>query len=349
MSRATLVGLSVSVLGTLSSLGLVAAARHAAPGDAKARPWPALPRYQAMAVPADNPMAAAKVALGRTLFFDTRLSGDGSVACVSCHRPEHGLTDGRRRPVGAHGIVSERACPTLWNVGYQQAFFWEGSAPTMEAAITGVWRFILAPSGPGRAGVPEVVARLGAVPGYPPLFAAAFGEGPTAENVPKALAAFLRTLVADRSPWVRFQNGETGPLGAAGRRGWAVFDGKAGCTDCHNGVLLTDLQYHNVGIGMDAAKPDLGRFGPTREDRHRGAFKTPTLLNVGRSAPYFHDGRVPTLEEAVDLMLAGGRPNPYLDTALEPVRLSSAERADLLAFLRALTVDFEVAAPALPR
>jgi cytochrome c peroxidase len=302
-----------------------------------------------MVVPPDNPMTAPKVELGRLLFFDARLSGDGTTACVSCHRPEHGLTDGRRDAAGAYGVPAGRSCPTLWNVGYQQAFFWEGSAASLEAAIAGVWRYVLAPGRPGQAGVADVAARLDRIAGYRRRFVAAFGEGATVDNVPKALAAFLRTLVADRSPWVRFWAGDGGALSERARRGWAVFDGKAGCTGCHNGLLLTDLQYHNVGIGMRAESPDLGRWGKTREQRDRGAFKTPTLLNVARSAPYFHDGSVATLEEAVDLMAGGGLPNPNLDARLEPVALTPSERASLLAFLRELTVDFEIDPPALPR
>jgi cytochrome c peroxidase len=312
-------------------------------------PFPALARYEPMATPPDNPMTEAKVALGRQLFFDKRMSGDGSTACISCHRPEHGLTDGRRRPVGPYGIASERACPTLWNVGYQQAFYWEGSAPTLERAIHGVWRFILAPDGPGRKNVADVVVRLNGINGYRGQFGDVFGEEATEQNVPKALAAFLRTLVANRSAWIRFQDGEREALTPRARRGWEVFDGKARCTQCHNGRLLTDLQYHNVGIGMRAEKPSLGRWGITKEDRHRGAFKTPTLLNVSRSGPYFHDGSVGTLEEAIEVMSGGGIPNPSLDGALEPVALTREEREDLLAFLRELTVDFDSAQPELPQ
>jgi cytochrome c peroxidase len=234
-------------------------------------------------------------------------------------------------------------------VGYQQALFGEGAAPDLERAILGVWRFILAPSGPGRPGVDEVAARLNGIEGYRRQFGEVFGEGATAANVPKALAAFLRTLVADRSAWVRFQGGDREALGPQARRGFLVFDGKAGCTQCHNGLLLTDLQYHNVGIGMQGVKPSPGRWVMTKEERHRGAFKTPTLLNVGRSAPYFHDGSVATLEEAVEVMAGGGIANPNLDGALKPVALTAAEREDLLAFLRALTVEFEVMRPELPR
>lgn len=332
--------------------GLIAAAAigsaSVAAALARPGPWPALARYEAMAVPADNPMTRDKVALGRQLFFDRRLSGDATAACASCHRPEHGFADGQARPQGAYGRQSGRACPTLWNVGYQQSFFWEGSGRTLEGAVAGMWRFNLAPGKEGQLGVADVAGRLSDVPGYRRQFETVFGEPPTPENVPKAIAAFLRTLVASDSAWVRFHDGDTHALSAAARAGWAIFDGKGRCTTCHAGLLLTDLQFHNVGIGAAGPKPEAGRFAMTGQERDRGAFKTPTLLNVSRSAPYFHDGSVATLEEAVDVMAGGGRPNPSLDGALAPVALTAEERAALLAFLRELVVDSRVPPPKLP-
>jgi cytochrome c peroxidase len=258
----------------LAVLSFAAAAR---PDD-----WPALPRYEPMAVPADNAMTAPKVALGQQLFFDPRLSGDGRTACASCHRPDHGFTEGA--PGGG------RACPTLWNAGYLDKLFWDGTAPALERAAAGMWRFALAPGKAGKPGTAEVVARLNTIEGYRTQFQSVFAEPATAENVPKALAAFLRTLVTTRSRWLRFRDGDEKALGARERRGWSLFDGKAGCTGCHSGALLTDQQFHNVGIGMSAEKPDLGRGNIVREDRYRGAFKTPTLVDIPRTGPYFHDG-----------------------------------------------------------
>jgi len=309
----------------------------AAPPDA----WPALPRYEPMAVPADNPMTAAKVALGQQLFFDPRLSGEGRMACASCHRPEYGLTEGT--PAGG------RVCPSLWNVAYQDKLFWDGTASTLERAAAGMWRFALAPGKSGKPGTADVAVRLSAVDGYRSQFQSVFAEDPTTENIPKALAAFLRTLVTTRSRWLRFRDGDPKALSREARRGWALFDGKGRCTTCHNGALLTDQQFHNVGIGMGAEKPDLGRGNMVREDRYRGAFKTPSLVDIPRTGPYFHDGSAATLEEAVEVMAGGGKANPYLDPALTPAKLTARERADLLAFLRELAVDDKVATPALPR
>lgn len=315
---------------------------------AMAEDWPGLSRYEPMVIPPDNPMTEPKVALGKRLFFDRRLSGDGTIACISCHRPDHGLTDGRARSIRAYGAELDRECPTLWNVGYQQAFYWEGGEASLERAIAGVWRFILAPGKNGTPTTADVATRLGGIAGYRADFERTFGAPPDVENVSRALAAFLRTLVAEPSAWARFQAGETGALSAAARRGFEVFDRRAGCTQCHNGALLTDLQYHNVGIGQGKPKPELGRFGITRAERDRGAFKTPTLLDVARTAPYFHDGSVATLEGAVDLMAKGGLANAHKDARLRDAKLTRAERAALLAFLRELTVDVRIEPPVLP-
>ncbi|MBI1941795.1 MAG: c-type cytochrome, partial [Acidobacteria bacterium] len=175
------------------------------------------------------------------------------------------------------------------------------------------------------------------------------GQVATSENVVQAISAFERTIVANESAWIRFREGDESALSEQARRGWTVFNEKAKCANCHDGLLLTDLQYHNIGIGMKAKEPDVGRFKVTNVEKDKGAFKTPTLMDISKSAPYFHDGSVATLEEAVDLMLRGGIKNPNLDTVnLKPVKLTKEERDDLLAFLRALDVEYRVAEPMLP-
>ena len=324
-------------------MALVASAALAQPVE-----WPRLERYEPMAVPLDNPMNESKVELGRQLFYDPRLSGDGSRACVSCHKPEAGLTEGGTRVTAAYDLPNGRSCPTLWNAGYQQAFYWEGAGRTLEQAIFGVWKFEMAPGGAGRLGPPEVAARLNAIPGYRRQFQRVFGWEADVENIPKALAAFLRTLVARTSRWIRFYYGDQSALSEKARRGYEVFDKKAGCTNCHAGQLLTDLQFHNVGIGSQKQKPELGRFVITKEERDRGAFKTPTLLNVAKSAPYFHDGSVATLEEAVEIMAGGGIDNPHRDATLEPARISADEKRQILDFLRELDTEAPPPKPSLP-
>jgi cytochrome c peroxidase len=167
-----------------------------------------------------------------------------------------------------------------------------------------------------------------------------------------AIAAFMRTIVSTDSRWTRFQSGDQSAFNEQERRGFEIFSQKAKCTNCHDSILLTDMQFHNVGIGMSAASPDPGRGKITSQERDTGAFKTPTLLDVSKSAPYFHDGSVATLEEAVDLMLAGGIPNQWLDEVnlaeTKSANLTAQEKADLLAFLRALDVNYNIEMPQLP-
>lgn len=318
--------------------------------------WPEVPGYAAMPIPADNPMTRAKVELGRQLYYDARLSGDGSRSCYSCHLQEYGLTDGLPKAVGAYNVALPRRSPTLWNIGYHTEFYWDGRSGSLEAQAKAAWTGgNMGVSGrDGRPSTEDICRNLMAIPGYARQFRSVFpGVGCTADTVVQAIAAFERTIVipAD-SPWIRFRQGDTSALSEEARRGWEIFSGKARCTNCHDGVLLTDLQYHNIGIGWDPRKKEMtdkGRFAVTGQERDIGAFKTPTLIDVARRTHFFHDGSVDSLEKAVDLMLAGGIPNPYLDTAnLQPVKLTPQERSDLLAFLRALNVEYSIQPPALP-
>ena len=317
--------------------------------------WPEIRGYAKMVIPPDNPMTRAKVELGRQLYYDTRMSGDGSRSCYSCHLAEHGLTDGRPLAVGAYEFQLPRRSPVLWNIGYHSEFYWDGRSPLLEKQGMAAWTGgNMGVSGKdGRPSTADICAKFVAVEGYRQQFSDVFGaEGCTPENAMKAVAAFERTIVTttENSPWIRFREGDESALSVAARRGYDVFTSKAKCTNCHDGLLLTDLQFHNAGIGMKAKTPDVGRFKVSNVEKDTGAFKTPTLLDISKSAPYFHDGSVKTLEEAVDLMLAGGLKNKYLDTVnLKPVKLTKEDRADLLAFLRALDVDYTVATPTLPQ
>jgi cytochrome c peroxidase len=283
--------------------------------------WPVMPGYAEMEIPGDNPMSPAKVELGKQLFYDRRLSGDGKRSCFFCHLPPRGLTNGRGDAVAAYNVVIPRSPPTLWNVGYYSNLFWDGRRQSLEAVVKEIW------SGPvygatGRDGHPStavVCQKLDAIAGYRQQFEKVFGEGCTPDTVAKAIAAFMRTIVANNSAWARFRAGDESALSEAARRGWDLFRRTGRCTNCHDGVLLTDQQFHNIGIGMHKESPDLGRYSVTRQDAHRGAFKTPTLLDISKSAPYFHDGSAKTLEEAVDLMLAGGIGDPDQEGESRPV------------------------------
>jgi cytochrome c peroxidase len=314
--------------------------------------WPAVPGYDAMKVPADNPMTKEKVELGKQLYFDKRLSGDGSRSCYSCHVKEKGLTDGLPTAIGAYETKLTRAAPTMWNVGYYEALYWDGRAPSLERQVLGAMSGgNMGNTGQnGRPSTDDTMAKIAAIPGYKTQFEKVFGPNSVnKENMAKAVSAFMRTIVSVDSPWLRFRNGQTGAFSQAAQRGWKIFDEKAKCTNCHDGRLLTDQQFHNVGIGMDAAKPDPGRGAISKNEKDTGAFKTPTLLDISKTAPYFHDGSAKTLEEAVDVMINGGKKNKFLDeTNLKPVQLTAAEKADLLAFLRSLTVSYRIPDPKLP-
>ena len=306
-----------------------------------------LTTYSPMSIPADNPMTPEKAALGRQLFFDERLSGDGTRSCYACHVCEKGLTDGLPKSIGAFGKQLPRSSPTLWNIGYQSEFYWDGRSPSLEKQATAAW------TGANMgAKADEIAAKLNKIEGYRSQFQRVFGADATPDNVVKAIAAFERTIITGDTPWDHWRatGGDESRMSQEERRGWNIFQAIK-CNNCHDGVLFTDQQYHNVGIGMDQKEPDVGRFKVTNNPQHTGAFKTPTLRDIARSAPYFHDGSVATLEEAVDLMLAGGKPNQYFDKAnLQKHDLSPDQRADLLAFLRSLSVkDCNLVKPPLPQ
>jgi cytochrome c peroxidase len=296
-----------------------------------------LERYEEMAIPADNPMTPEKVALGRQLFFDKRLSGDGSRSCYSCHVCEKGLTDGLPKAVGAFNKPLPRSSPTLWNIGYHKEFYWDGRSGSLEKQALAAWK---GANMGAEATLDQIVSKVNAIEGYQTQFQNVFGGPATPDHIAQALAAFERTIISGNTAYDRWQAGDESAVGEDVKRGWKVFDEKAKCTNCHAGVLFTDLQYHNVGIGMDQPEPDVGRFKVTNRPEDTGAFKTPTLRDVAESAPYFHDGSAATLEEAVDIMLGGGKDNKYLDRKnLKKVSLTPAEKQDLLAFLRALSTD----------
>ncbi len=318
--------------------------------------WPEVAGYTAMEVPADNPMTEEKVALGKQLYYDQRLSGDGQRSCYGCHLQENGLTDGRPVAIGAFDKTLTRSSPTMWNVGYYAALYWDGRSTALEKQVQGAWSGgNMGASGQNDApSIEDISAQLNEIPEYREQFESIYGEGATPNNVAMSVASFMRTIVTttENSRWVAFRNGETTAFNEQEQRGWEVFSQRAQCANCHAGLLLTDQQFHNVGIGMDAAQPDLGRFAVTNEDKDRGAFKTPSLFDISKSAPYFHNGSVATLEEAVDLMLSGGIENEWRDDAMlaatMEANLTDEEKADLMAFLRALDVDYTIQQPMLP-
>lgn len=302
-----------------------------------------LTTYEAMPIPADNPLTPEKVALGRQLFFDERLSGDGTRSCYSCHVCEKGLTDGLAKSIGAFNKQLPRSSPTLWNIGYHKEFYWDGRSASLEKQAMAAW------TGANMgAKADEIATKLTAIPGYHSQFHTVFGGDATPDNIVKAIAAFERTIISGDTAFDRYRAGDSGAMSESAVRGWNIFQAIK-CTNCHDGALLTDQQYHNVGIGMDQKEPDIGRFKVTNKPEDTGAFKTPTLRDIAKSAPYFHDGSAQTLEAALDTMLGGGKENEHLDRKnLQKHAVLPDQRESLLEFLKALNVDCKLTKPTLP-
>ncbi len=343
---------------TLSLLMLHCTGDGEPPAEPSAQPpaWPEIAGYEEMVVPADNPLTEAKVALGKQLYYDERLSGDGNRSCYGCHLKEHGLTDGRATALGAFDKQLTRAAPTMWNVGYYDALYWDGRSGALEKQVQGAWSGgnMGASGNDGAPSMDDICAKLNEIPGYADQFEAVFGGPATPDNVSLAVASFMRTIVTttENSRFIEYMAGNEAALNEQELRGWTIFSEKAKCTNCHDGRLLADKQYHNVGIGMDAESPDVGRAKVSGAEEDTGAFKTPSLFDISKSAPYFHDGSVATLEEAVDLMLDGGRENEWLDEKnladAKNANLSDTEKEDLMAFLKALDVEYGIEEPTLP-
>lgn len=293
-----------------------------------------------------NPTTMDKAALGELLFFDTRLSDSGTFACVNCHLPDKGWTDGLKLSPKFNGKLNSRHSPTLYNVGFALDWYWDGRMDTLEKQILAAWT--------GQAGAtPEQIAtKLAEVPTYKEMFEKAFGEGPTPDNIPMALASFLRVkLSVGDAPWDRYQAGDKSAVSEDAIKGYAIFTEKAKCVVCHAPPLFTDMKYHNIGVGYEGAEePDVGRFKVSQNEAETGAFKTPGLRNVTLTAPYFHDGSADTLDAAVDFMLAGGyrENNKHIDPLLQPVQLTGEERKQLMAFIESLTETQDYTPPALP-
>lgn len=297
-------------------------------------------------IPPDNPLTSEKINLGKQLYFDKRLSADGMVSCATCHDPGKGFSDGLPTSKGIKGQVGGRNAPVTINRLFSQEQFWDGRAASLEEQALGP---IQNPIEMGHT-LEGMTTTLQKISGYEAQFKKAFGTGVTKEGVAKAIASFERTLLCGNSPFDKFQAGDKKALSVSAQRGLGLFMGKANCVRCHAGFNFADEGYHNLGVGMDKPDPDLGRFKVTKKEDDKGAFKTPTLRDIAASAPYMHDGSAKTLEEVIDLYDKGGIKNPQLSKEIKPLKLTSQEKADLVAFLKSLSCpDLKVAAPALPK
>lgn len=285
-------------------------------------------------VPGDNPLREEVLRLGRRLFFDPILSRDSSLACASCHQPDNGFTSRRQRSVGVFGREGTRNVPAIINRGYGRAFFWDGRIGVLEEQVL---QPILAGNEMDLT-LEEVTRRLAAHPEYSRRFRSAFSRTVNQDDLARALSSYIRSIQAGDSHFDRLVAGDTMALSTVEREGLRLFQGKARCDLCHVGTNLTDEAFHNTGVAWrDGALQDLGRHLVTGDDADRGAFKTPTLREVERTAPYMHDGSLATLEDVVEFYSHGGNANPYQDGRIRRLDLTPHEQEALVAFLRALT------------
>ena len=310
-----------------------------------ARPASAAGVLGPVPIPADNPQSPEKVALGKLLFFDPRLSGPNTVACATCHQSAKGLSDGLPRGIGVKGELSRNSM-TVWNTAYMHTLHSDGNRATLEEQV--------AKAIPGMAmdqPYPALFAELGAVPEYRRRFGQVFPDGITEVNIAKAIAAFERTLLTFDSPFDRYQAGDRHALTAEQQEGKDLFfSSRTGCSSCHVAPLFTDNGWHNLGVPQAGPKAvDNGRADVTKNAADTGAFKTLMLRNVELSAPYMHDGVFSTLEQVVAFYVGGGAPAANKSPLMKPLDLDASEQRALVAFLRSLTDrSARVDAPRLP-
>ena len=294
-------------------------------------------------IPDDNPMTEAKVELGKLLYFDPRLSADGTISCATCHDPQMAWTEHRATSEGIEGLIGDRNSPTVINSAYATVQFWDGRAASLEEQALGP---IENPIEMGHT-VDAMISTLSELDVYTAMFQEVFGTGVTAEGVAKAIAAFERTILSGNSPYDQFQAGDEDAMTEAQQRGWKVFE-DAGCITCHTPPLFSNYRFYNAGIGMDAEEPDPGRKGVTDQEQDMGAFRVPALREVAKTHPYFHNGSVEDLRDAVAIMAGGGIENPYLSAMMKAVasaELTDQDIDDLTAFMHALSGDFPIIDP----
>ena len=322
--------------------------------------------------PADNPITAEKVQLGRKLFFDRRLSANNTVSCAMCHIAEQGFSQNELRlPVGIEGKSVRRNAPTIYNTAYLERVFHDGREISLENQV---WAPLLADNEMGNVSIGVVVERILSLDDYAERFARAFDRGPDVQTIGMALASYERVLVSGDSPFDRwYYGGNADALSDSAKRGFEIFRGKGRCVACHSvtqeHALFSDGLFHNTGIGYYATmRPDdtqfdvplapgqvervesdlafttgteifrdLGRYEVTGDPDDRWKYRTPTLRNVALTAPYMHDGSLPTLRDVVLFYNRGGVPNEVLDPLITPLDLDDREIEDLLEFLRSLT------------
>jgi cytochrome c peroxidase len=296
--------------------------------------------------PPDNPQTDTKIRLGHQLYFDKRLSLDSTVSCASCHDPQHGWADTGEVSQGVGGAKGGRNSPSVLNAAHSEFQFWDGRAFTLEQQALGPIQNPVEM----KMTMDLAVNRLKSIPGYVKEFQEVFGTEPNDQGVAKAIAAFERTVVSTDSPYDRYIQGDFSAMDNSAVRGMRLFNGKGHCVSCHSGPYFSDGHFHNVGVGYrNGRDSDVGRYKVTNNPKDMGAFKTPGLRGVALTPPYMHDGSEKSLEAAVQFYNRGGVNNPNLDRLMMPLNLTRRDEADLVAFLRALTVKSpDISEPKLP-
>jgi cytochrome c peroxidase len=319
--------------------------------------------------PPSNPLTKGKIELGKQLYFDPRVSLNGTVSCATCHNPSKGWTDQMETSVGIDGQIGGRSAPSVLNTAYGKSMFWDGRAPSLEAQAQGP---IQNPIEMGKQSYKEIIERLRKISGYREQFQKVFGTDVTLDGFAKAVAAFERwAALSGDSAYDRYNAGEMNALSESQKRGMILFGlrlspddefktdvtlKKADCTSCHVGFNFTDENFHNIGVGWDEkAKKmrDPGRLAVdpigAKNAANYGAFKTPTVRDVVNTSPYMHDGSIKTLEEVVEHYNKGGVPNPALDKDIRKLNLTDQEKKDVVEFMKALTgAPTKVVLPTLP-
>jgi cytochrome c peroxidase len=291
-----------------------------------------------------DPPTPERIRLGRWLFFDKRLSADNTISCASCHRPEHAFSEPTPTSTGIGGQQGGRKAPSFVNQAWATLphFFWDGRAASLEEQAGGP---MINPIEMGNPDHDAVITKLAAIPGYGKYFQEAFGDSQvTIERVTKAIADYERTRMSGNSPWDRWRAGDEDAVSDDVKKGHRLFFGNAFCNNCHLGQNFTDSKFHNLGVGWDAEAgkfADEGRFKVSQDEADKGAFKTPSLRDISKRAPYMHNGSIKTLREVVELYHKGGVPNPYLDRKIdrrfaEQLDLSEQQIVQLVKFMEAL-------------
>jgi len=325
----------------LAIASLMAVALLTAPGATQTSGAPPRPKIPLgldlyMPVPEDNPLTAEKVALGRKLFFDKRLSRDKTMSCATCHDPQRAFTDGHAVSVGVFGRKGPRNVPTLINRGYGATHFWDGRASSLEEQVL---QPIQNPKELDMT-VEKIVKRVKKDSSYARRFQVVFGSAVNGEDLAMALANYVRTILSGNSPLDRYLSGQRNAISPKTRAGLRIFRGKGNCTACHLGPNFSDERFHNTGIAWRNGRlSDSGRFAVTDKEQDLGAFKTPTLREVAQTTPYMHDGSLATLEQVIEFYNRGGNPNSQLDPEVRPLHLTAEEKEALLVFLKSLSGD----------